>query len=174
MRPDHERKNLPLFGAVEPRLPSAKPAAHIVRVVRFQIASIGPPARAAIMGFVAGAVFWHLVGFWSFIDRIIFAGPITEARAPATAPLPGNAIETGSLQRFESLNRPTGGIKTSAGCSVLVRERSTGLTRESACTKPIHPLREKPASPRRALDAHRAGIVDPTLITALPLSAFDH
>lgn len=33
------------------------------------------PLVPALVGFVAGAVFWHLVGFWSLVSEMVFNGP---------------------------------------------------------------------------------------------------
>lgn len=38
------------------------------------------------VGFMAGAVFWHAVGFWSFVHEAVFSGPRSEAHAQPSAP----------------------------------------------------------------------------------------
>ena len=176
-----------MFSAVGPRLAfgpgavasvparqlrSGGPAARLVNALSGHNVRIGPSARAAMLGFVAGAVFWHLVGFWSFIERITFAGPVIEAKALVRQPIQNSAVETGSLPRFESLTRPVGGAKIEPGCTALIRVPSTGLTRDSGCTKLTRPLRDKAASPRRDLAVKRIGNDSSTLITDLPISAF--
>lgn len=35
------------------------------------------------VGFVAGAVFWHCIGFWGFVRDVVLKGPTIEAQAVA-------------------------------------------------------------------------------------------
>lgn len=173
MRHNQARNDLPLLGAAGTRLSFGRGAVVAVPARKLgQIVRIGPSARAAIMGFVAGAVFWHLVGFWTFIDRIVFPGPETEAKALVLQQTQNSAIETGSITRFESLTRPVGGAKTESGCTALIRVPSTGLTRDGSCTKLTHPLRETATSQRRDLPVKRVENDKSLIITDLPISAF--
>lgn len=58
-----------------------------------------PAILSGLGGFVLGAVFWHLVGFWSFVSHVVLKGPTAE-------PQHAN-IETGSLRPREPRARDT-------------------------------------------------------------------
>lgn len=83
------------------------------------------PALWAGGGFIAGIVFWHLVGFWSLVNMaVIGAG---EDSRPGLAPSPQTPtksppLETGSVRKVSS-----------AGCVALVRNPMTGETRLGPC-----------------------------------------
>lgn len=49
---------------------------------------ISSAVLSGLAGFVLGAIFWHLVGFWSFVSHVVLKGP--DGRT-------ANPIETGSL-----------------------------------------------------------------------------
>ncbi|MBA4130352.1 MAG: hypothetical protein C0519_02895 [Hyphomicrobium sp.] len=74
-------------------------------------------------GFVAGVVFWHVIGFWSIVSvAVLGTGP--QAPVPAavvsgrTHPPP---VETGSLP------------SRVAPCTALALNRRTGETRSAVC-----------------------------------------
>ena len=155
MRPAINRKELPLFGPVPARRDTGNRAwtriesggtARLVQA-RNRLRAVPPFVRPAAMGFVLGAVFWHFVGFWSFISHIVFASP--ETARPVTAAAIGSAqaspVETGSLQRLEKLTAP----KIEESCTALVRDTATGQTRQSACRRLAHPFKMKTASERQ-------------------------
>ena len=177
MRPASDRKEQPLFGPVPPRRewePHARTvtkevaapvpksacnetAAHVAsrwalaltvvtEIVR-SLGSIPHYLRAGALGFVAGAIFWHFVGFWSFMSHIVFTSPETARHAPV--PLgpsrQTSSIETGSLQRLETLTSP----KIEKSCTTIIRDLSNGQTRQSECRKLSRRLRMKPSSPRQ-------------------------
>ncbi len=52
-------------------------------------------ASAAIgymsLGFIAGAVFWHAVGFWTLVQNAVFSGPRQKLAAPQPFPAPSPA-----------------------------------------------------------------------------------
>lgn len=74
-----------------PEAPGASPAARPRRHIR-------GAALWTTVGFVAGAVFWHAVGFWTFMSQLVFDGENVPAQSVAApAPLDGSEIETGSL-----------------------------------------------------------------------------
>src|SRR6476620_2361275 len=74
-----------------PEAPCPSPVARPRRHIR-------GAALWTTVGFVAGAVFWHAVGFWTFMSQIVFDGENTAPQAiAAQAPVIDDAIETGSL-----------------------------------------------------------------------------
>jgi len=76
------------------------------------------------LGFVAGAIFWHLVGFWSLVSLAVLGSG--DKRAPvaaqAAADLRAPVLETGSLA---TAMKPR--------CVVLVLDRLGGETRQAPC-----------------------------------------
>lgn len=84
----------------------------------------------AALGFVAGALFWHFVGFWAFVSEIIFKGP-----APAQR-VQGAQITTGSISPAERLARLTERSGIDPHCTALQLDRRSGATRISLCTPP--------------------------------------
>ena len=133
----------------------------------------GQQIRWGAFGFVAGAVFWHFVGFWSFMAHIMFSTPETArtAQTPAATSVgPGAMIETGSLQRLERLTAP----KIEPGCSALSRYPQTGLTSQSECRKLARALRHNPSSGRQDLKAVPAREVQNALDPAWPQPEVSH
>lgn len=78
----------------------------------------------ATVGFVCGAVFWHAVGFWTFMSRLMFDG---EAVAAQVAQDPGTSIETGSLPTIVHIDP--------ARCTSLELNRSSNRTAERPCPR---------------------------------------
>jgi hypothetical protein len=74
-------------------------------------------------GFVAGIVFWHVIGFWSVVSvAVLGTGPQAAVpRDPVAERTPPRAIETGSLP------------SRAAPCTALALNRRTGETRSSMC-----------------------------------------
>jgi len=88
-------------------------------------------------GFVLGAIFWHMVGFWSFIDRMLDeVGPreqsVTVARA-APAPQP---VGTSALTFVSEL--------AAGGCIREAVVEASGETGIRPCFRPVTPLRNEP------------------------------
>jgi len=93
--------------------------------------------RAGAVGFIAGAVFWHFVGFWDIVSQILFARPETVAALNAPPPPvavalgPGVALETGSLRRLDKL---TAG-KSEPNCIAVARDLATGALSHVPCRR---------------------------------------
>jgi hypothetical protein len=74
-------------------------------------------------GFVAGVVFWHLIGFWSMVSVAVLGGGATPT---ATAPVAG--------VRKAPVPLETGAIAVRApGCVALTLDRRTGATGSVPC-----------------------------------------
>ncbi len=70
-----------------------------------------------VLCFFAGVVFWHLVGFWSFVTGVVLAGPtssqsvqyipvqnsVTITDGSKSAPVVISSIETGSVKQREAV-----------------------------------------------------------------------
>ena len=154
-----QRRELPLFG-VTPALrawtPSDldHPAAHAEPLSwrrRLSRYLSGAPQRLrwATAGFGAGAIFWHFVGFWSFMSQIMFSSPQSprQAVAPQAGLVSGAAsgIETGSINPIERRIAP----KTEPGCISIVRNPETGSVTQIRCPKQGKPLLTRPTSTRQ-------------------------
>jgi hypothetical protein len=97
------------------------------------------PLFAASLGFIGGALFWHFVGFWSFVSHAVFAPAEQQARAQTGASaiagvrpsLNSDPIETGSLQRIERLTAK----KIETECTAVARDPQTRLVQQAECPK---------------------------------------
>lgn len=86
-----------------------------------------PPVYWTALGFLAGALFWHFVGFWSFVTRAVFDG---DGAPPAAH---HSVATTKPAEPLPDLS-PTGRrMATSASCVALTIDRSGGPTRMAPC-----------------------------------------
>ena len=93
------------------------------------------------MGFVAGMISWHAVGFWGFVSQAVLNGgdhsvEIASTPAPPAArvsPTATSPIVTGSLAPFAA---PTG------ACMALAMNRSNGATSATKCSGDAEPFRD--------------------------------
>lgn len=99
-----------------------------------------------LAGFLAGSVFWHLVGFWDFVGRVVFLDPaprtveLTAARAPPAirGPNPRSVKLDGSIDSVDPI--VTGAITGPAPCIELRRDRA-GATSAAPCPDEARPLK---------------------------------
>jgi len=113
------------------------------------------PASWVAFGFLAGVVFWHLVGFWDFVSKAVFRtgpdAPVT-VTAKAVVPPPVKPLVAGNARTPAGAHKPS--------CVVLVLDRIGGATRQAACpAKTFHHRnggvgikrdRERPIRPENA------------------------
>lgn len=78
----------------------------------------------SVLGFVAGAIFWHFVGFWGFVSSVVFADNQTTApdmtlvqRAPAI--VASQVVSTDAIDVSH--------------CTAVSRDRNTGITSARPC-----------------------------------------
>ena len=69
----------------------------------------------AVLGFLIGAAFWHVVGFWGFVREVTLHGPVAEPRAVA---------------------------QTGPACSALLLDRDTRRVQQTTCPPEAHQLVE--------------------------------
>lgn len=69
----------------------------------------------ALAGFIIGAVFWHFVGFWTFVSTVVLKG----------------ADEPHHIHAVEYIFRRSAGPV--ANCTTLVLDRTSGGTRAEPC-----------------------------------------
>lgn len=92
-------------------------------------AAVRRPARGAALwatiGFVSGAVFWHAVGFWTFMSELVLNG--REASASEEMIEVAADIETGSLPSVYRVDPRK--------CTSLVLNREANYTAAQACPR---------------------------------------
>jgi hypothetical protein len=91
---------------------------------------------AATLGFLAGIVFWHFIGFWGFVSEVVFKGdrvtPIAEA--DRTAP-PGT--ERRKLQTTIYGGIPSADLAGTGTCTLLRLDRNNGRTMAVPCEEAV-------------------------------------
>ncbi len=95
----------------------------------------------ACLGFAAGAIFWHLVGFWQFIGEVVLDRP-DELRAELAA--------MGTASRVPAPQIVTGSI-AGGNCVRLTLDRGAGAIVTEPCAA------SAPATGPSMLDALRRG-----------------
>lgn len=96
---------------------------------------------SGIAGFVVGAVFWHFVGFWSFLSHVVLKGPAeAEGRMEQSSVPPAQPVKVaGRLKdalRFRDLGTNAGYLQAAVGagnCAEVRFDRATGQTGVQAC-----------------------------------------
>lgn len=105
----------------------------------------------SVIGFLLGAVFWHFVGFWSFVSEVVLARHST---APA--------------ERLQPVAAQLDSTKTSplaAGwCTALHLDRKTGATSAATCVRNHPPASSQGVKPRE----DRAAVADGQSAWAAP------
>jgi hypothetical protein len=97
--------------------------------------------RAALLwgalGFFAGAIFWHAVGFWTFVSEVVLdsEGSVQFARQAATRP--------GALAHPEL---PVIYLIDPASCTALELDRTANRTAVRPCPREGLALRWRPAA----------------------------
>ncbi|AHB50051.1 hypothetical protein W911_06710 [Hyphomicrobium nitrativorans NL23] len=86
----------------------------------------------SVIGFLLGALFWHFVGFWSFVSAVVLAGHPSGSvdRSRAEAP----EIEA-SQTAAEISDAPL----VMAWCTALQLDRKTGAISSGACGQDFSP-----------------------------------
>ena len=105
-----------------------------------------------IAGFLIGIVFWHMVGFWSFVTEVVLAPPSDRTYSSAAVRMPvqitnnTNNIETGSIKKVSVAGNTSKAQSTVTGditqpieqpaiknCSALQLDRRSGVIRTTPC-----------------------------------------
>jgi hypothetical protein len=101
-------------------------------------------------GFLAGALFWHAIGFWQFVSDVVF-DPAPSPTAQMTAVAPPSQIAL-----------PTIYLVDPANCTALLLDRKTNSTVMQPCPRKGLALRLEANSERES----RAVVSDPTITPA--------
>jgi hypothetical protein len=110
------------------------------------------------LGFLAGAAFWHLVGFWSFISYVVLGGP-----EPGSEIFSARPAQVASADRLAYSPPVAGKARTGAACVTLALDRVRGETRREPCETSAPALPHVPASRREDLAQLRPASV-PTIL----------
>lgn len=79
-------------------------------------------------GFVVGAVFWHVIGFWSFMSAVVLGDADSRRNA-----VDGQRGWSTQVIGPPSHLRATARRSTPSSCTVLAIDRPTGLTTAKPC-----------------------------------------
>jgi hypothetical protein len=158
-----------------PVVRTPQPEVRPLRGTAAKIPSPGDRASPVLwggLGFVAGILAWHLLGFWTFVAKVVNDPPTASERVAIARPerrlqeLPAlqnagppkaNAqLTTGSLQ-------PSTAVLFSLdpkNCQSLVLDRQTGQTRLEPCPENTRTMRDAGRQRRGDLAANRARNLD--------------
>lgn len=114
----------------------ASSARKTLRAVNRVLDSVGGLGWSVI-GFAAGAIFWHFVGFWGFVSEVVFAGGPPVERAAVirgvTSAAPAKRVQVVAAAIGAAVGTP---------CTAVSRDRQTGLTSARPCDRDNPPLPE--------------------------------
>lgn len=68
---------------------------------------------SGLLGFIAGVVFWHFIGFWEFVSKVVFRGP----EQPAI-------FQSGAARQLPGVN---------TNCTSLAKDEQSGFAASSQC-----------------------------------------
>jgi hypothetical protein len=85
-----------------------------------------------LLGFLAGAPFWHLIGFWGYVTGTVSG--LQTAERPRAVQEAANAsrVSTSPARATQPGRKPTTAA-VMTHCTALVLDRSTGATLTAAC-----------------------------------------
>lgn len=112
-------------------------------------------------GFVVGAVFWHLIGFWSFVSAVVL-GDTDHRRTTAEAQKGWTTHVIGPPSPARTTNRRT----AATPCTALAIDRTGGATASRSCPTGPSPA----ASPSSAKTDRLASPVETDAAEAAALS----
>lgn len=98
----------------------------------------------SVVGFVGGAVFWHFIGFWSFVADVVLAGG-------PDAQLPSAAVQRPAAAYV----RVAEAGAAIPNCTAIALDRATGLSMASACDGEARHLRDDASAREDRLAAGR-------------------
>ena len=82
-----------------------------------------------VLGFVAGAVCWHLVGFWGFVTEAVFF-----SRTEAVSQVPARVAALSSKAQNHQPGDPAAALALAAeNCSTAIIDRTGGETTPRSC-----------------------------------------
>jgi hypothetical protein len=109
-------------------------------------------------GFLAGAAFWHFVGFWGFISAVVLGGPDPERELFSARP-----ISIVSPKGSDLAPTLAGKARVGSACVALALDRVSGQTRRVPCESQAPVLPHVPTAGREDLALLPASSV-PTIL----------
>jgi hypothetical protein len=97
---------------------------------RGRLASYGTPIAWGLGGFLIGAVFWHLIGVWGFLGAVV----LKEPDAKVSVVIRQQPVAEARQEAVQPAFLPN--------CTVLVLDRSTGVTTSVPCPERMPLLEE--------------------------------
>jgi hypothetical protein len=130
---------------VRPAAPAAEPVRRRLERAEQPRSALSSGLKFGALGFVLGAVFWHAVGFWNFVGRVVLNKGGTSVQAEARPPK--------QMARFVEAPQVAGeAIELTQidprSCTALVLNRQTGTMAVAACPDAAMPLRTSRAGVR--------------------------
>jgi len=130
----------------------------------------------AVVGFIAGAVFWHLVGFWSLVADMVFSGPREKTVVISSSftltpsdyrtnerATHGTNIQTQRLLETDNLDPRTGSNAFNAeGCTTLSQETPGGPMKKVPCPRITQTGQETMTSTMTSSIEEESGNIPPT------------
>ena len=109
----------------------------------------------SVIGFLMGAVFWHFVGFWTFVSDVVLAGH-SEAVDRSRA-------EAGQIAASHGAGASPDAALAVAWCTALQLDRTTGAISAGACGQGFAPSSGRPLKQRedRGVAANDGGASSP-------------
>jgi hypothetical protein len=92
------------------------------------------------LGFVTGAIFWHVVGFWTFLSDVVLKAPDRAAKAAL--------LSAAAVPARPKTNLPTVYMVEPATCSALALDRQSNRTMLQPCPANGLALRVEPQGGR--------------------------
>lgn len=120
----------------------------------------------SVIGFLLGAVFWHFVGFWTFVSEVVLAGDPSDRTADRPRPFASVANDAPMPAGAQDA-----ALMVGAWCTALALDRKTGLTSVVVCpnsTSPGPAIAAKPREDRIVADSNTWGAPDTPARAAAP------
>jgi hypothetical protein len=117
------------------------------RAAKF-LRSFDPQAAVWLsLGFMAGMVAWHAVGFWGFVSDTVLHGPDRGSQVSSQiSAAPPASIKTTTVKSMTVDHITTGSLQTfsprAGACMALTRDVTTGETLALTCAGDTQPMRD--------------------------------
>lgn len=143
--------HVPIASAAQAAAAKARGALAAARAQRFRVDEVlreigrrgllgsrAVPVAWGLGGFVIGAIFWHQIGVWGFLGTVVLKGPETAVSVVSRE----HPVTVARQRVVEPAFLPN--------CTVLVLNRSSGLTSSVPCPEHL-PMLEEARSRRQDL-----------------------
>jgi hypothetical protein len=96
--------------------------------------SVLSAAAWAVLGFLSGAVFWHMVGFWGFLSEVVLRADVEE-RGRIEEPRPAGEVRGAGVSPLRAVapGRRSVAPAEVANCSAAGISRGSGIATVESC-----------------------------------------